>query len=159
MGARVIRSNRQQSSTEIGPNPRDPLCAPKPSQSNRNSCNARVVLSAASNRNPCQRLCSRLEAFCSRDTSSPCNHDSASGGKMRTSLAKRGHRNRPLDANLSSSQTKDFMKACPLGIQGDGQHQPKGFQSPQLAIATPLPLQVPPFVKGLYDDGVKPFCK
>jgi hypothetical protein len=157
-GARVNRSNKQQSSTETGPNPWDPLCAPKHFQRDRDSGKARVVLSVASGRNPFQRVRSLLQAFWSRNANWPCNQESASRGKARTGLTESRHRNGPPQVKLSGGQAKDFMEAGPAGIQRDRQHQPDGLQSAQLAIAAPLLSLTPLFVKCLNGDRVQPFC-
>src|SRR5208283_3436659 len=149
----------QQSSTAIGPSPRDPLCEPKHFQRGCDSGRTRVVLSQASGRNPCQRRRLVPQAFCSLATSWPCNQESESRGKTQTRLAKRGHGNRPSYIELSGSQSKNFMKAGAGSVQRDGQHQPKSPHSPQLAVAAPLLARTPFTVKGLYDVGVQPFCK
>jgi len=143
----------------MGPNPRDPPCAPKHLQRGWDSGRVKLVLSQARRRNPCQRVRLPPEAFCSRDISWPCNQDRASRGKTRTRLAKGGHRDKPFYIEISGSQSKNLMKARPGCVQRNSQHQPKSPQSPQLPIATTLFPHAPFSVKLLDNARVEPFCK
>lgn len=75
---------------------------------------------------------------------------------MRPCLAKSRHGNGPLDAKLPGRQTKDFIQAGSLGIQGDGQHQPEGFQRGQFAPAVPFLFQPSSVFQRSHQSGVEP---